>query len=275
MIIENNIFYVYAWYFKDTDEIFYIGKGKGERYLVTDKSRNDYFKSIVSKYKDNVDVKILKDNLSETDSWDLERKLIKEYKEKGQCKANFHIGGRGGFTGNTPERSKKLSDVAKTRTGSKNPMYGRTHTEEAIRKIKEANIGKKLSPEHKAKLLAANIGRVKTPEELRKLSESNKGKIPSEYSYNLMMEHMCPYKYVITYENEIIYECLGHTKALKFLKEKFNISRNIFDQLVRKTWVPKFEKHQCLRTLIVDRIKNEKCIVKSVSTIPDECKGVE
>ena len=58
------------------------------------------------------------------------------------------------------------------------------------------------------------------------------------------------------------------------MKEKFNISRNIFDQLVRKTWVPKFEKHQCLRTLIVDRIKNEKCIVKSVSTIPDECKGV-
>lgn len=38
-------FYVYRWYYKDTNETFHIGKGKGNRYKETKQSRNQYFKN--------------------------------------------------------------------------------------------------------------------------------------------------------------------------------------------------------------------------------------
>ena len=42
-------FYVYRWYYKDTNETFHIGKGKGNRYKETKQSRNQYFKNIIQK----------------------------------------------------------------------------------------------------------------------------------------------------------------------------------------------------------------------------------
>lgn len=55
-----NNFYVYFWYYKNTDEVFYIGKGKGNRFLERKIHRNEYFKNILNKEKENVDVKIFK-----------------------------------------------------------------------------------------------------------------------------------------------------------------------------------------------------------------------
>ena len=54
---------------------------------------------------------------------------------------------------------KKISDIAKKRTGEKNPMYGRNHTEATKKRISEVttgrvspNKGKKLSEEIKLKI---------------------------------------------------------------------------------------------------------------------------
>lgn len=69
----NNIYYIYAWYFTNTNEIFYIGKGKGDRYKYVGKRRNEYFLNIIKKYKDNVNVKKLYENLTETEAWALEK----------------------------------------------------------------------------------------------------------------------------------------------------------------------------------------------------------
>ena len=55
-------------------------------------------------------------------------------------------------------------------------MYGKTHTKEAVEKIRKANIGKHLSDEHKAKLKNANTGRIKTPEEIEKIRCKQIGK---------------------------------------------------------------------------------------------------
>ena len=48
-------YYVYAWYYVDTNKIFYIGKGKGNRYLETKNSRNSYFKNIINSAKVKID----------------------------------------------------------------------------------------------------------------------------------------------------------------------------------------------------------------------------
>lgn len=54
--MENN-FYVYIWFLKETNEVFYVGKGKNNRYKSLS-SRNSYFLNIIHKY-DVVDKIIL------------------------------------------------------------------------------------------------------------------------------------------------------------------------------------------------------------------------
>lgn len=71
------------WYYIDSEEVFHIGKGKGNRYKETKAHRNQYFRNILEKHKDNVTSKIVYDNLSEEDALSLERKLISEYWQKG------------------------------------------------------------------------------------------------------------------------------------------------------------------------------------------------
>ena len=75
--------------------------------------------------------------------------------------------------------------------GEKNPMYGRTHTEEAKRAIKEKNTGKKLTEEQVARQVAAQTGRKRSPfsEEWRdKMSESKQGEKNNRYGIQVSEE---------------------------------------------------------------------------------------
>ena len=161
-----------------------------------------------------------------------------------------------------------LSDFAKSRVGEKNPMWGKTHTEEVKRKLREANLGKKLTQEHKDKLIKANTNRVKTKTEIEKLRLANLGKKLSQESYDKMMDKNCPYLYEVFFNEEKIYECLGHTKLFNFCHDRFDISRTIIEQIIKKEWKPKFQKHQKLSSLKI--LKTE----RSVSTKGDECSLV-
>lgn len=256
----NKDFYVYRWYYKDTNETFHIGKGKGQRYKEKTKSRNQYFKNIINKEQDNVTSEIIIDNLTEEQAWKIERQTIAKYKTIGECKTNLHEGGKGGYTGNydSPERSKKLSEAAKKRVGKLNPMYGRHHSEETKQKLREANLGKKLTPEHKAKLIAANTGRQKTPEEIERIRQLNLGKPMSSETKQKMMNNLCPFEYQIYLNNELKYTCLGHTELWRYCKEEFNISRTIIDKIIANNWKPTFNKHKWLETLKI--LKIERCI---------------
>ena len=248
------------WYFVSTNEVFYVGKGTGNRYLDVEHSRNSYFKNIINKYKEDVDVKIYKDNLSEQEAFELERKLIKEYWENGECKANFHEGGCGGNTGNydSEERSRKLSEFAKQRIGEKHPLYGTHRSEETKEKIRVANKGKRLSREHKMKLILANTGRKKTQEEIEFITNLNKGKKMPKETYDKMMNSLCEYEYQVFVNKELVFNCLGRTELLKYCKDNFNISRTIVDQVILGDWQPKFNKHQNLKDFQI--VKTRRCI---------------
>lgn len=123
---SNPIYYVYEWVNADTGLTFYVGKGCKRRYQDKRKSkRSAYFLRYINKHK-NCFSRIIIGNLTEKDAYEKEMEIIKKYRDMGCQLVNFDDGGRPGG------RS----------CGEANGMYGKTHTEEAIKKIKEANIGR-------------------------------------------------------------------------------------------------------------------------------------
>lgn len=217
---DGRIYYVYAWYIKSTNEIFHIGKGKNDRYKETKVHRNQYFRNVIAKHKDDVDVKFLRENLLNDEALKIEKELIAKYKSIGQCKTNIHEGGCGGNTGNydDPERSRKLSIAASKRTGERNSMYGKHHSEKTKKILHDKNIGKKISEEHRQKLIAANTGRKKSKEELEAISKRFKGIPKSKEQYEKMMDKDCPYHYFVKLDRNVIFDTISSKKLEDFLQ---------------------------------------------------------
>lgn len=98
-----NDYYIYEWFVIDTDFVFYVGKGKGNRYKKT-RNRNKIFSEIIKNNK--CKSRIIASNLSEEQAYSMEIDFIKRYREKGFCTANIADGGEGC-------RGTKLSDETK------------------------------------------------------------------------------------------------------------------------------------------------------------------
>jgi hypothetical protein len=81
------------------------------------------------------------------------------------------------------ETRKKISDFAKTRTGSKNPHWGKHQSKEAKEKIGTIHRGKKQTPESNLKRSLALLGRTKniTPKGMVKKIARNTGKNNNQY----------------------------------------------------------------------------------------------
>jgi hypothetical protein len=214
---EEKKFYVYAWYYKSTGKYFHIGKGTGNRYKETKNSRNEYFKNIVNKYKDEVDSKILFDSLSEKEALDLERKLIKEYKSIGWCQTNLHEGGCGGNTGNYQVVGQKIKEYRATHKMTEKQA-------EVVRMMNERVRGTHQTEEHKNNIRLAN---------------------PRTLQYD------------IYYNNELIKTCYGRRALYSFCQEKFNVGHGVIDGIVQGQWTPKFKKHQHLINLKIITSKIE------------------
>lgn len=111
-------YYVYEWIRLDTNEPFYVGKGKGNRWK--DFRRSKYFKNIIN--KTSVAVNILHEELDEQTAFDLECWYIHEYIfEYGYTLTNLTWGGEG--TSPTEETRKKMKE---SKLGTNNPMYNRS-----------------------------------------------------------------------------------------------------------------------------------------------------
>lgn len=86
------MFYVYEWFIKETNEIFYVGKGKCRRYKV--RKHNRFFNDMIRRY--DCDSRIIKYFDSEEDAFRYEYERIEELKKSGQCVCNIKRGGYGG-----------------------------------------------------------------------------------------------------------------------------------------------------------------------------------
>lgn len=108
-------YYVYIHYTKDTNEPFYVGKGKGKRAFSKD-GRNRYWKYKVSKH--GYYVEIIKKNLSEKQSFNHEIYMIYFLKNIGINLVNLTDGGEGA-SGHTVSNESKLK-MSLLKIGNKN-----------------------------------------------------------------------------------------------------------------------------------------------------------
>ena len=147
-------YYVYEWFIEETNEIFYVGKGTGNR-VTSMKNRNNYFKNIRKKYKCNY--RILKYFQNENDAYNYELKRGIELKEIGQAKACYVLGNFKKFIDDSVLEKMKKTSFKKDRT----PW----------------NKGKKMSDEYKQKCRERVLGTKQSEETRRKRSNSLKNHI--------------------------------------------------------------------------------------------------
>lgn len=139
--MEDRKYYVYVWFFKNTDKIFYVGKGNGNRCKARKRKDNPKFTEIV--LNNECDYKIIKNGLTEDEAFALEIKTISYYRSVGEPLINILDGGKNPpsnkgisksddwkekasksmveFYNNHPERKKfaseKMKDFLKTEKG--------------------------------------------------------------------------------------------------------------------------------------------------------------
>ena len=115
-MILNDIFYVYLHIRKDTNEIFYVGKGKKDR-ASSKAGRNNYWNKIVKKAQ-GFTVKFMAVKLMEHEAFNLEKKLILQFRNAGLKLANITDGGDG-------VSGEKNFFYGKRFFGEQNAMFGR------------------------------------------------------------------------------------------------------------------------------------------------------
>ena len=87
---QKKKYYVYAWFYKQTGKLFYIGKGTKYRYR-SKKRDNSTLVEIINTC--DCDSKILKGNLTEEEAFECEKEMIKEYRKLGHPLINIQDGG--------------------------------------------------------------------------------------------------------------------------------------------------------------------------------------
>lgn len=143
--MESKKFYVYKWFNTKTDEVFYIGKGTGNRYKEHKKRNKDF---LIYYYNNPCDVSIIEYFDKEEDAFQKEKELIKYYREKGQAFANKDDGGKGGCHFSwTPQMREYMSkynpmknDEQKARMSINNPMKNPEVVEKVKRSLGKAVI---------------------------------------------------------------------------------------------------------------------------------------
>ena len=121
-------YYVYVWYVKETNEVFYVGKGTGKRCRVTKRKDNPKLNEMIKNFE--CDFKIVKDCLNEKEAFDLEIETIDFYRRSGSHLVNILDGGF------KPPILKGIpkSEELKEKLRLKNKIYLETHPEERQRR---------------------------------------------------------------------------------------------------------------------------------------------
>lgn len=160
------MFYVYEHIRPDTGMVFYVGKGKKNRYRCKT-HRNKHWQRIVAKAGGFKAIKLV-ENLDEELSLLVEQERIDQLKRLGVKLCNITEGGEG-CTGlkHTDEAKRKIGvrhsqesydrgaqvrkqyypfseqhikNMSKARKGNKNPMFGQRHSQETRDKISKTRL---------------------------------------------------------------------------------------------------------------------------------------
>jgi hypothetical protein len=169
---NTNIHYVYCHMRKDTGNIFYVGKGSGNRCNSKSK-RNNHWKNIVNKCG-GFTSQIIASNITEQEAYNFERLIIQGINDQTDIKLCNMIGGGRGGSFNPSEEVRQKQRVAK---------LGRKLSEETKKKLAEARRSRvyksgykmNLTPEQRA--LRSEIARnqVWTKDRCEKISAARKG----------------------------------------------------------------------------------------------------
>lgn len=110
----HNKYYVYEWFFTDTDEVFYVGKGCGDRYR-TVSGRNKFFLDMYRTHP--CDVRIIEKDLYEEDAYALEHATVLWYREHTNFRLTNQTDGGDGIRGfkPSPEHIAKIAKASKER----------------------------------------------------------------------------------------------------------------------------------------------------------------
>ena len=135
----------------DKNEPFYIGIGVDEKRAHNTYSRSKWWKNIVD--KTDYEVQILFDDLTWDEACEKEKEFITLYGRKDLgtgTLVNLTGGGDGTYGRDCSEISKKISETKK-----KNPFI---YTDEVREKMRQSQLGKKISDETRKKLSLSGIG---------------------------------------------------------------------------------------------------------------------
>lgn len=169
-----NDFYVYALFRPWDGSPFYIGKGRGRRWLHHERRSyrpNRMIDAIVRKAArlglDIPKVKI-RSGLTEPEAFEIEIALIAAIgrKDRGGPLVNMTNGGEGP-TGPKTEAHRRNISIA---------LKGHAPHLPSLEKIRLSNIGRPLTAEHREKLRQAKVGRALTPEHRAKIAASMKAR---------------------------------------------------------------------------------------------------
>ena len=173
-----NNYYVYIHIDPRTNEIRYVGKGKGKRaYSLSDSKRTGHHRNWLKQLK-LLDlepiIKIIEQNLEEKQAFIIEKFWIAEYRKNGVSLTNLTDGGEGASGYKVPkgrsawnkgipasEESKRKS--SKSHRGLPNPNKGKKFSEEVRQKMSQSKKGKKQSEEHIRKRAKSNAGNPSRP----------------------------------------------------------------------------------------------------------------
>ena len=133
------MFYVYEWFVKESEEVFYVGKGTKNRYKV--KKHNKFFNDFIKRY--DCDSRIIKTFEVEKDAFAYEFERVNELKTVGQCVCNIYQGGLGGTTSWWTDEMRDIysennvmkSEKQRKRMSKNNPMKNK----EIAEKVKKLN----------------------------------------------------------------------------------------------------------------------------------------
>jgi hypothetical protein len=225
------MFCVYEHIRPDTNAIFYVGKGSHRR-AYSKHRRNKHWNSVVAK-AGGYSVRLIADEIEEDLSFLVEMERIDQLKRMGLTLTNKTDGGEGPSGMRHTDEAKRK--IAEAQMGEKHWTFGREITDEHRAKLRFARLKFVYTDEIREKLSVAGKKRTHSEETKAKMSKSKSGR--KHHMANAVMfegkffgcakelaeftgvNHSTVRTRIRSYPEKFGYVVLGHTKDLKGVED--------------------------------------------------------